>query len=142
MDWTPLDLKNLAALFDDIADGILALRRQQGDLISTAKKSELTMQFSSLISLGEDLENMALQGALSDVGTDIKDLQSASHDAIQALQNIDNVQKAISIAVAAIAVGVAVVAALPGPIALSLVALVKSVHDTPAEVAASPGALD
>ncbi len=72
---------------------------------------------------------MAVSGALSGVGTDIKDLQSASHDAIQALQTIANVQKAISIAVAAVAVGAAIVAPTPGTIAATLGLLVKTVKD-------------
>lgn len=129
MDWTPLDLKNLAALFDDLADAVLGFRRQNGAALSDAKKRQLTTQFGQLISCSETLEHMAVSGALSGVGTDIKDLQSASHDAIQALQTIANVQKAISIAVAAVAVGAAIVAPTPGTIAATLGLLVKTVKD-------------
>src|SRR5882762_5854830 len=108
MDWTPLDLKNLAALFDDLADAVLSYRRQNGAALNDAQKRQLTTQFGQLISHAETLEDMAVSGALSDVGTDVKDLQSASHDAIQALQTVANVQKAIAIAVAAVAVGAAI----------------------------------
>jgi hypothetical protein len=129
VDWTPLDLKNLAALFDDMADAVLGYRRQNGPKLSDAQKRQLTSQFGQLISCAETLEHMAVSGALSGVGTDIKDLQSASHDAIQALQTIANVQKAISIAVAAVAVGAAIVAPSPGTIGPALGLLVKAVKD-------------
>jgi len=140
MDWTPLDLKNLAALFDDLADAVLDYRRQKGATLSDAQKRQLTSQFGQLISYAETLEDMAVSGALAGVGTDVRDLQSASHDAIQALQTIANVQKAISIAVAAVAVGAAIVAPAPGTIAGALGLLVKTVKDAeapPSDVAAN-----
>jgi hypothetical protein len=139
VDWTPLDLKNLAALFDDLADAVLSYRRQNGPKLSDAQKRQLTTEFGQLISCAETLEHMAVSGALSDVGADVKDLQSASHDAIQALQTIANVQKAISIAVAAVAVGAAIVAPAPGTIAAALGLLVKTVKEVgapPADAAA------
>ena len=129
MDWTPLDLKNLAALFDDMADAVLSYRRQNGPKLSDAQKRQLTAQFGQLISYAETLGHMAVSGALSGVGTDIKDLQSASHDAIQALQTIANVQKAVSITVAAVAVGAAIVAPSPGTIGSALGLLVKTLKD-------------
>jgi len=129
MDWTPLDLKNLAALFDDLADAVLSYRRLHGAALSDAQKRQLTTQFGQLISRAETLEEMAVSGALSDVGTDVKDLQSASHDAIQALQTVANVQKAIAIAVAAVAVGAAIVAPSPSTIGPALGLLVKTVKD-------------
>ena len=132
MDWTPLDLKNLAALFDDMADAVLGYRRQNGAALSDTQKRQLTTQFGQLISYSETLEHMAVSGALSGVGTDVKDLQSASHDAIQALQTIANVQKAISIAVAAVAVGAAIVAPAPGTMAAALATLVKTVKEASA----------
>lgn len=140
MDWTPLDLKNLAALFDDMADAVLNYRRQNGAALSDAQKRQLTSQFGQLISCAETLEHMAVSGALTGVGTDVKDLQSASHDAIQALATIANVQKAISIAVAAVAVGAAIVAPAPGTIAAALGILVKTVKEAgapPADAAAN-----
>jgi hypothetical protein len=139
MDWTPLDLKNLAALFDDLADAVLSYRRLHGAALSDAQKRQLTTQFGQLISRAETLEEMAVSGALSDVGTDVKDLQSASHDAIQALQTVANVQKAIAIAVAAVAVGAAIVAPSPSTIGPALGLLVKTVKDAnalPADAAA------
>jgi len=140
MDWTPLDLKNLAALFDDLADAVLGYRRQNGAALNDAQKRQLTTQFGQLISHAETLEDMAVSGALSDVGTDVKDLQSASHDAIQALQTVANVQKAIAIAVAAVAVGAAIVAPTPSTIGPALGLLVKTVKDAsalPADAAAN-----
>jgi hypothetical protein len=140
VDWTPLDLKNLAALFDDMADAVLNYRRQNGAALSDAQKRQLTSQFGQLISCAETLEHMAVSGALTGVGTDVKDLQSASHDAIQALATIANVQKAISIAVAAVAVGAAIVAPAPGTIAAALGILVKTVKEAgapPADAAAN-----
>jgi hypothetical protein len=139
MDWTPLDLKNLAALFDDLADAVLSYRRLHGAALNDAQKRQLTTQFGQLISRAETLEEMAVSGALSDVGTDVKDLQSASHDAIQALQTVANVQKAIAIAVAAVAVGAAIVAPSPSTIGPALGLLVKTVKDAnalPADAAA------
>jgi len=139
MDWTPLDLKNLAALFDDLADAVLSYRRLHGAALNDAQKRQLTTQFGQLISRAETLEDMAVSGALSDVGTDVKDLQSASHDAIQALQTVANVQKAIAIAVAAVAMGAAIVAPSPSTIGPALGLLVKTVKDAnalPADAAA------
>ena len=114
------------------ADAVLNYRRQNGATLSDAQKRQLTTQFGQLVSYAETLEHMAVSGALSGIGIDIKDLQSASHDAIQALQTIANVQKAISIAVAAVAVGAAIVAPTPGTIAAALGLLVKTVKDASA----------
>ena len=74
-----------------MADAVLGCRRKNGATLSDAQKRQLTSQFGQLISCAETLEHIAVSGALSDVGTDVKDLQSASHDAIQALQTIANV---------------------------------------------------
>jgi hypothetical protein len=127
MDWTPLDLKNLAALFDDMADAVLTYRKQNGSTLSDAEKSDLTTQFGELISTAEKLEEMAVEGALANVGTDVKNLQNATHDAIAALQTIADVQKALSVAVAAVALGVAITTENPGTIGTALGTLVSSI---------------
>jgi hypothetical protein len=129
MDWTPLDLKNLAALFDDMADALLAFRKQNGDNLSPTAKRQLTTDFGLLIAAGESLEHLAVAGALKDVDSDVKDLQSATHDAIAALQTITDVQKAMSIAVAAVALAAAIAAPSPGTIAGALGVLVNGVKD-------------
>ena len=135
MDWTPLDLKNLAALFDDLADALLAFRKQNGADLSATAKRQLTTDFGRLIAAGESLEHLAVAGALKDVDSDVKDLQSATHDAIAALQTITDVQKTMSIAVAAVALAAAITAPSLGTIASALGVLVKGVKDATAPVA-------
>jgi hypothetical protein len=130
MDWTPLDLKNLAALFDDLADAVLAFRKNYASTLSEDEKSDLITQFGDLISAGETLEHMAVEGALADVSTDITDLQNATHDAIAAVQTIADVQKAISIAVAAVTLGVAIATENPAAIATAVGTLVSSVKSS------------
>jgi hypothetical protein len=127
MDWTPLDLKNLAALYDDLADAVLAYRKQNSATLSDDEKSDLTARFGELISTAETLEHMAVTGALTDIGADVKNLQIATHDAIDAFQTIADVQKALSIAVAAVALGVAIATENPGAIATALGTLASSI---------------
>jgi hypothetical protein len=127
MDWTPLDLKNQAALFDDMADAVLAYRMKYAATLSDDQKSDLTTQFGELISAAEKLEEMAVAGALANIGTDVKDLQNATHDAIAAVETVANVQRALSIAVAAAALGVAIATENPGAIATALGTLVSSI---------------
>src|SRR5271170_6821199 len=110
MQWTPLDLKNLAALFDDLADAVLDFRNQNGSTLTQLQKNQLTAQFGQLVSYGEQLENEALQGALVDIDGAVADLQNAAHDATHALEVISDVQKVITIAVAAVGVGAAIMA--------------------------------
>jgi hypothetical protein len=129
MDWTPLDLRNLAALFDDMADAVLAYRKQNGASLSDSEKLQLTTEFGQLISSAETVEHLAVAGALSGVDTDVKDLQSASHDAIAALKTITEVQKVVTIAVAAVALGAAIAAPTPGTIAAALGVLVQAVKN-------------
>jgi hypothetical protein len=140
MDWTPLDLKNLAALFDDMADAVLAFRKQNGATLSDSEKLQLTTQFGQLISSAETVEHLAVAGALAGVDTDVKDLQSASHDAIAALKTISDVQKIVTIAVAVVALGAAIAAPTPGTIAAALGVLVQGVKSATAPPAAPTAA--
>lgn len=133
MNWTPLDLKNLAALFDDIADAVLDFRNQNSSALTQLQKNELTARFGQLVSVGEELENEALQGALVDIDGAVTDLQNAAHDATHALQVISDVQKAITIAVAAVGVGVAIMAPTPGTISSSLSTLVQAIQQASAK---------
>jgi len=55
--------------------------------------------------------------------------QSASHDAIAALKTITEVQKVVTIAVAAVALGAAIAAPTPGTIAAALGVLVQAVKN-------------
>lgn len=129
MQWTALDLKNLAALFDDMADAILAFRKQNSNSLTQLQKDKLTWQFGELVKYGEDLENKAVGAALVDIDGSVKDLQNAAHDAIHALQVITDVQKAITIGVAAIGLGAALVNPTPGTVASSLGALTDAIKD-------------
>jgi hypothetical protein len=135
MQWTPLDLKNLAALFDDMADAVLDFRNQNGSKLTQLQKNQLTAQFGQLVSYGEQLENEALQGALLDIDGAVADLQNAAHDATQALQVISDVQKVITIAVAAVGVGAAIMDPTPGTIASSLGTLVQAIQQANAKPA-------
>ena len=128
MQWTSLDLKNMASILDDVADAVLAFRNQNAGNLTQLQKNQLTAQFGQLVSLGEQLENEALENALVDIDGDVTDLQSATHDATNALQTIKNVQNAISIAVAAVALGAAILNPSPGGIAQSVNTLVQAIQ--------------
>lgn len=140
MQWTALDLKNLAALFDDLAEAVLNFRIQNADSLTQLQKNQLTMQFGQLQSYSEQLENEALQQAMVDVEGSVTDLQNAAHSAIHALEVISDVQKAITIAAAAVGVAFAILTPTPGSIAGSLNTLVQSVSQALAAPAAGGGA--
>jgi len=129
MQWTALDLKNLAALFDDVADALLDFRRDNGSTLTQPQKDQLTQQFGQLVSQGEQFENLALQTALVNVDGAVTDLQNAAHDAAHALSVISGVQNAISIAVAAVGLGAAILTPTPGTIASSLGTLAQAVKN-------------
>ncbi len=136
MKWTALDLKNLAALFDDTADAILNFRIQNRNTLTPLQKDRLTVEFGQLVSLGEQLENFALQNALVDVDGAVADLQSATHDATHALEAISDVQKAITIAVATVSMGEARTKPTPGTVAGLLNMLVQAINQANAKPAA------
>ncbi|MGA3010091.1 MAG: hypothetical protein ABSD72_07495 [Terracidiphilus sp.] len=140
MQWSPLDLKNLAAVFDDMADQVLNFRVQNGGALSQAQKNQLTELFGQLDSQGEELENEALKGALVDIDASVVNLQNATHDAKSALKTITNVQNAISIAVAAVGLGAALLNPTPGSIAGSLDTLVQAIKTANTKPATDPGA--
>jgi hypothetical protein len=139
MKWTPLDLKNLAALFDDMADAVLDFRNQNGSTLTQLQKNQLTAQFGQLLTFGEQLENEALQGALTEIDGPVTDLQNATHDATHAVQVIADVQKVIGIAVAVVGLGVAIMDPTPGTISSSLSTLVQAVQQAGAKPAAATG---
>jgi hypothetical protein len=128
MQWTSLDLKNLAALFDDIADAVLNFRIQNGSTLTQLQKNQLTTEYGQLVSYGEQLENEALQNALVNIDSAVTDLQNAAHDATHALEVVSDVQKAIAIAVAAVGVGAALLNPTPGTIASSANTLVQAIQ--------------
>jgi hypothetical protein len=133
MQWTALDLKNLAALFDDVADALWSFRIQNASALTQADKDLITTRYGQLVSYGEQLENKAVQSALSDIDGDVAALQNATHDATHALQVTSDVQKAIGIAVAAVGLGAAILNPTPGTIAGSLSTLVQSVKSAAAK---------
>jgi uncharacterized membrane protein len=133
MKWTALDLRNLAALFDDMADAVLNFRIQNRNTLTSAQKDRLTKEFGQLVSCGEQLENMALQEALVDIDGAVTDLQTATHDATHALEVISDVQKAITITVAAAALGEAIMKLTPGAVASSFDTLVQAVKQASAK---------
>jgi hypothetical protein len=134
MQWTALDLSNLAAQFDDAADAVLNFRLQNGSTLTQLQKNQLTGQYGQLVSYGEQLENEAVQNALVDINGDVADLQSGILNATHALQVISDVQKAITIAVAAVGVGAAILDPTPGTIASSLSTLVQAIQQANAPV--------
>jgi hypothetical protein len=133
MKWTALDLKNLAALFDDMADAVLNFRIENRNTLTSAQKERLTKEFGQLVSCGEQLENMALQQALVDIDGAVTDLQTVTHDATHALEVISDVQKAITITVAAAALGEAIMKPTPGALASSFDTLVQAVKQASAK---------
>jgi len=136
MKWTALDLKNLAALFDDTADAVLNFRIQNRNVLTPSQKDRLTVEFGQLVFCGEQLENLALQKALVEIDGAVADLQSATHDATYALQVISDVQKAITIAVAMVGMGEAIMKPTPGTVASSFNTLVQAIN----QANAKPGA--
>jgi hypothetical protein len=130
MQWTALDLKNMAAIFDDIADAVLAFRDQNASTLTQLQKNQLTAEFGQLVSYGEQLENEALRNALVNIDGAVVDLQSAAHDAANAIKVISDVQNAITIAVAAVGLGVAILSPTPGTIASSVDTLVQAIQQT------------
>jgi len=128
MQWTSLDLKNMASILDDVADAVLAFRNQNAGNLTQLQKNQLTGQFGQLVSMGEQFENDALVKALIDIDGDVTDLQNATHDATDALQTIKNVQNAISIAVAVVGLGEAILNPSPGGIAQSVNTLVQAIQ--------------
>ncbi|MGO9518479.1 MAG: hypothetical protein ACLPND_15685 [Candidatus Korobacteraceae bacterium] len=137
MQWTALDLKNLAAIFDDMADAVLAFRKQNSDTMTPEQKNQLTELFGQLVLAGEQLENQALQNALLDIQSSVTDLQNAAHEATHALQVITDVQNVICIAVAAVGVGAAIMKPTPGTLANSIGTLVQAVKQAAAKPAGS-----
>jgi hypothetical protein len=139
MQWTALDLKNLAAVFDDMADAVLNFRIQNGPKLTQLQKNQLTEHYGQLVSYGEQFENEALKSALSNIDAAVVDLQNASHNATHALQVISDVQKAIGIAVAAVGLGAAILSPTPGTISGSLNTLVQSIKEADAKPADGSG---
>jgi hypothetical protein len=135
MQWTALDLKNLAAIFDDMADAVLAFRKQNSDTLTPEQKKQLTSLFGQLVLAGEQLENQALQTALVDIQSSVTNLQNAAHEATHALQVITNVQNVIAVAVAAVGVGAAIMNPTPGTLANSIDTLVLAIKQSTAKPA-------
>lgn len=133
MQWSALDLKNLAAAFDDMADALLDFRKQNAGTLTQLQKNQLTAQFGQLVSYGEALENEAVNNALIEIDGAVTDLQNAAHDATHAIEVISSVQKAIGIAVAAVALGAAILTPTPTTIAASLNTLVQAIQDAAAK---------
>ena len=143
MQWTPLDLKNLAAIFDDMADAVWDFRIQNSSSLTQLQKNQLTTEFGQLVSFGEQLENEALQGALVNIDGAVTDLQNAAHDAMHALQVITDVQKVFTIVVAAVGMGAAVLDPTPGTVASSVTTLVQAIQQAaakPTSGGSAPGA--
>ena len=87
------------------------------------------MEFGQLVSCGEQLENMALQTGLVEIDrASLRNLQSATHDVTHALQVTSDVQKAISIAVAMVGMGEALMKPTPGTVASSFNTLVQAIN--------------
>ena len=109
-----LDLRNLAAIFDDMADAVLAFRKQNSDTLTAEQKKQLPQLFGQLVLAAEQLEKEALQPDPVDIQSSVTDLQNAVHEATHALQGATNVQNVIAIAVAAVGVGSAIAKPTPG----------------------------
>ena len=136
MKWTALDLKNLASIFDDVADAVLNFRIQNKNTLTQQQKDRLTAEFGHLVSCGEQLENMAVQNALLDIDGAVTELQHATHNATQALEVISDVQKVITIAVAVVGLGEAILKPTPGTVASSFSTLVQAIKQATAKPAA------
>jgi len=126
MQWTALDLKNTAALFDDLADAALNFRILNRGSLTQLEKKQWTMQFGQLQSYGEQLENEALKNAMVNIEGSVTDLQNAAHDATRALKVMSDVQKAAGIVAAAVGLGFAIFNPTPGAIAGAVSTLVSA----------------
>jgi hypothetical protein len=132
MQWTALDLKNLAAAVDDTADAVVDLRNRNAATLTQEEKDRLTTLFGQLVSAGEEIENKALQAAEVDIEGAVADLQNGVHDANHALKTIANVQKGVTIGVAVFGLASSILHPTPGGIASSLNTLVGAIQQKPA----------
>jgi len=138
MQLTPLDLKNLAAVYDDMADAVLNFRLTHSSL-PQPQKNQLITEYGQLVSCGEQLMDKAVLGALANIDCVVTDLQNAAHDATHALQVISDVQKVVTIAVAAGGLCAAILDPTPGTIASSLNTLVQAIQQASAKPMAGGG---
>jgi|SRR5579863_5640339 len=135
MQWTALDFKNFAAVFDDVADALWNYRVQNASQLSQAEKDLITTRYGQLVSSGELLENKAVHTALAEIDGDVAALQNATHEAKDAMDKISDVQKALGIAVAVVGLGTAILNPTPGAIAGSFSTLVQSIKSATAKPA-------
>ncbi|MGA2115181.1 MAG: hypothetical protein ABSH56_10585 [Bryobacteraceae bacterium] len=136
MQWTALDLKNLAATVDDTADAVMDLRNRNAATLTQEEKDQLTTLFGQLVSAGEEIENKALQAAETDIEGAVADLQNGIHDANHALKTIANVQKGVTIGVAVFGVASSILHPTPGGIFGSLGTLLQAIQQKPTGAAA------
>jgi hypothetical protein len=139
MQWTALDLKNLAAAVDDTADAVMDLRNRNAATSTQEEKDRLTTLFGQLVSAGEEIENKALQAAEVDIEGAVADLQNGVHDANHALKVIANVQKGVTIGVAVFGLASSILHPTPGGIASSLNTLVGAIASASTTAATGGG---
>jgi hypothetical protein len=139
MQWTALDLKNLAAAVDDTAYAVMDLRNRNAATSTQEEKDRLTTLFGQLVSAGEEIENKALQAAEVDIEGAVADLQNGVHDANHALKVIANVQKGVTIGVAVFGLASSILHPTPGGIASSLNTLVGAIASASTTAATGGG---
>ena len=139
MQWTALDLKNLAAAVDDTADAVMDLRNRNAATSTQEEKDRLTTLFGQLVSAGEEIENKALKAAEVDIEGAVADLQNGVHDANHALKVIANVQKGVTIGVAVFGLASSILHPTPGGIASSLNTLVGAIASASTTAATGGG---
>lgn len=128
MNLSALDWKNLSVLYEDLADAALNYRVANSTVLSLDQKNSLNLAFGQLLNASESFADQALSQALVDIETPVSNLQSATHDAIDAVQSLAKLKCVLEIAVAAIGLATALLAPSPGTVTSALSGLVQAVQ--------------
>jgi hypothetical protein len=140
MTLSALDWKNFSVLYQDLADAVLNYRVANSTMLSLEQKNSLNLAFGQLMNASESFADQALSQALVDIEASVMDLQTAAHDAIDAVQALAKLKCVLDIAVGAVGLATALLAPTPGTVATALSCLVQAVQEAKSQ-APSPGGL-
>lgn len=128
MKLSALDWRNLSMLYQDLADAVLNYRVANSKTLTLEQKNSLNLAFGQLLNASEGFADQALTQALADIETSVKNLQVATHDAIEALQALTKLKNVLDIAASAVGLASALLAPTPGTVTSALSGLVQAVQ--------------
>ena len=134
-----LDWRNLSVLYQDLADAFLNYRVANSKTLSLEQKNSLNLAFGQLMNASESFADQALSQALVDIDASVNNLQTAAHDAIDALRALAKLKCVLDIAVAAIGLATALLAPTPGTVTSALSGLVQAVQVVKSQASDSGG---